>query len=96
MIVAFRGLRLVAWPEKTVRIVTPFSPGVSPDVAARVLADGLTKVWKQSVVVENRPGADTTLGTQVFLDSRDGRTLLFTTHSTSRGPPRGGSRRRPR
>ena len=70
------------WPERTVRIVTPFSPGVSPDVAARVLADALSKVWKQSVVVENRPGADTTLGTQVFLDARDGHTLLFTTHST--------------
>lgn len=74
--------RADTWPEKTVRIVTPFSPGVSPDVAARVLADALTKVWKQTVVVENRPGADTTLGTQVFLDSRDGHTLLFTTHST--------------
>ena len=46
------------------------------------LADALTKRWKQSVVVENRPGADTMLGTQAFLDARDDHALLFTTHST--------------
>ena len=40
------------------------------------------KRWKQSVVVENRPGADTMLGTQAFRDARDDHVLLFTTHST--------------
>jgi tripartite-type tricarboxylate transporter receptor subunit TctC len=70
------------WPERTVRINTPFSPGISVDAAARTLAEALTKQWKQSVVVENRPGADTIVGTQAFLNARDDRTLLFTTHST--------------
>src|SRR5690349_6743093 len=69
-----------SWPEHTVRIITPFSPGISVDVAARALADALAKRWKQSVVVENRPGADTIIGTQAFLEMRDGHTLLFTTH----------------
>jgi tripartite-type tricarboxylate transporter receptor subunit TctC len=70
------------WPERSVRIITPFSPGISVDVAARALADALGKRWQQSVVVENRPGADTMLGTRSFLDAQDGHTLLFTTHST--------------
>jgi len=70
------------WPERTVRIITPFGPGISPDVAARTLADAFTKRWQQPVVVENRPGADTMLGTQAFLEARDDHALLFTTHST--------------
>ena len=70
------------WPERTVRIITPFSPGISVDVAARTLGDALAKRWQQSVVVENRPGADTMLGAQAFRDARDDHVLLFTTHST--------------
>ena len=70
------------WPQQTVRIITPFAPGISPDAAARIMGDALAKRWHQSVVVDNRPGADTTLGTQVFLEARDNHTLLFTTHST--------------
>jgi tripartite-type tricarboxylate transporter receptor subunit TctC len=87
--VAFVGFNSAAnpawsgeWPEQSVRIVTPFGPGISPDAAARIIADGLGKRWRQTVVVDNRPGADTTLGTQVFLEARDNHTLLFTTHST--------------
>jgi tripartite-type tricarboxylate transporter receptor subunit TctC len=64
-------------------VVIPFSPGMgSPDAAARMLADGLGKRWKQAVVVENRPGADTMLATRAFLEMHDGHSLLFTTHST--------------
>jgi len=71
------------WPTRTVHVVIPFSPSMgSPDAAARTLTDGLAKRWKQSVVVENRPGADTMLATQAFLEMRDGHSLLFTTHST--------------
>jgi tripartite-type tricarboxylate transporter receptor subunit TctC len=70
------------WPERTVRITTPFGPGISPDVAARTLGDALAKRWKQPIIVENRPGADTMVGTQAFLNSGDDHGLLFTTHST--------------
>jgi tripartite-type tricarboxylate transporter receptor subunit TctC len=70
------------WPEQAVRIITPFGPGISVDAAARIMADALGKRWRQSVVVDNRPGAETTLGTQVFLEARGNHTLLFTTHST--------------
>jgi tripartite-type tricarboxylate transporter receptor subunit TctC len=71
------------WPARTVHVVIPFSPSMgSPDAAARTLADGLGKRWKQPVVIENRPGADTMIATQAFLEMRDGHSLLFTTHST--------------
>jgi tripartite-type tricarboxylate transporter receptor subunit TctC len=68
------------WPERTVRIVTG-PAGSSPDATARVLAEALSKRWKQTVLVENRAGADHILAVQAFLDARDGHTLLFTTHS---------------
>ena len=45
-----------AYPNQTVRIVVPFSAGSITDGLARVLADELAKAWKQSVIVENRPG----------------------------------------
>jgi tripartite-type tricarboxylate transporter receptor subunit TctC len=65
-----------------VRIITPFNPGISPDAAARIFADALAKSWKQPVIVENRPGADTMIGTEAFLRAQDSHTLLFTTHSS--------------
>ncbi len=70
------------WPERPVRIFIPFPPGISVDVAGRAIAESLSKRWKQTVVIENRPGADTMLGTKAFVESSDGHTLLFTTHST--------------
>src|SRR3954453_5404756 len=45
------------WPEKTVRILVGFTPGVAPDVSGRLLADKLTEVWGKPVVVENITGA---------------------------------------
>jgi tripartite-type tricarboxylate transporter receptor subunit TctC len=70
------------WPDHTVRIITgPLAPGSSIDATARILADELAKKWKQSVVIENRPGADGIIAGQAFLQAKDGHTLLFTTHS---------------
>lgn len=50
------------FPNRVVRLVIPFPPGGSSDAIARVLADQLSKYWKQSVIVENKPGAGTTIG----------------------------------
>jgi tripartite-type tricarboxylate transporter receptor subunit TctC len=50
------------FPAKTVTIVVPFAPGGPSDQAARILADELTKVWKQQVVIENKPGGGTVIG----------------------------------
>ena len=45
------------YPNKPVQIITDSSAGSTPDVALRFVADGLTQVWKQQVLVNNHPGA---------------------------------------
>jgi tripartite-type tricarboxylate transporter receptor subunit TctC len=70
------------WPQQQVRIITgPLAAGSSIDATARVLAEELSQRWKQSVVVDTRPGADGIIAAKALLDARDGHTLLFTTHS---------------
>src|SRR5260221_12851361 len=54
------------WPTKTVRIVVPFGPGSTPDIVARLVADGLLQKYpKSNFLVENKPGASGNLGTDV-------------------------------
>jgi tripartite-type tricarboxylate transporter receptor subunit TctC len=66
------------YPNKPVTIVIPFTPGGSNDVIGRYLADGLGKLWNQTVLVENRPGAGSAIGsTHVARAKPDGYTLLF-------------------
>ena len=75
------------YPEKTVRIVTPFAPGGGTDVFARLLAQRLGETYGQQFVVENRPGAGSTLGTEFVAKSPpDGYTLLMTSASFSFNP----------
>jgi tripartite-type tricarboxylate transporter receptor subunit TctC len=61
------GLPAMAqWPTKTVRIVVPFGPGSTPDIVARVVADGLVQKYPDSAfLVENKPGASGNLGTDI-------------------------------
>src|SRR5215475_3117698 len=65
------------WPRKTVRIVVPFGPGSTPDVVARLVADGLQQKYPTSAfVVENKPGASGNLGTDIVAKAApDGSTL---------------------
>lgn len=70
------------WPQQTVRIVVPFPAGSGIDVAARIVGDGLAKRWAQPVVIENKPGGETTIGAGAFAAARDGQTLLYTTFGT--------------
>lgn len=66
-----------AWPPKTVRIVAPFGPGSTPDIVARLIADGLGKQYPGSVfLVENKPGASGNIGTDfVAKAAPDGATI---------------------
>ena len=66
------------YPNKPVRVIVTFPPGGTPDIYGRILAQELTTLWKQSVVVENKTGASGTIGTDfVAKAAPDGYTLLF-------------------
>jgi tripartite-type tricarboxylate transporter receptor subunit TctC len=71
-----------AWPNRVVRIIVPLAAGGPTDFVARIVADQLSKIWNQQVVVENRSGAGTNLGTEVVARADpDGYTVLYGTSS---------------
>ena len=75
------------WPDKPVRIVAPFAPGGGTDVFGRILAQRLSEVLGQQFIVDNRPGAGSTTGTEFVAKSApDGSTLLITSASFSFNP----------
>src|SRR5260370_28893340 len=64
-------------PGRQLRIIVPFTAGGSSDVQARMLADRLSRLWGQPVVVENKPGAGGHLGGRYVTDQpADGHTLM--------------------
>ncbi|WP_245152398.1 Bug family tripartite tricarboxylate transporter substrate binding protein [Allopusillimonas soli] len=68
-----------AWPSKPLRLIVPFGPGSTPDTLARIVAEGLTPVLGQSVVVENKPGAGGNIGTNTVAKAEpDGYTFGVT------------------
>lgn len=78
-----------AYPAKTVTIVSPFPPGGTSDLTARALAPVLERIFKQSVIVQNRPGAAGATGAQVVANSPpDGHTLILHLVSISALPER--------
>ena len=68
------------FPAKPVRIITPFPPGGSVDLVARLLAADLSKAWGQQVVVDNRAGASGNIGTELAKNAApDGYALVLNT-----------------
>jgi tripartite-type tricarboxylate transporter receptor subunit TctC len=71
------------FPTRPVTFITPAAAGNSPDVAGRVVADRLTQIWKQQIVVLNRPGAGGLIAAQAAANvEKDGYTLYMTQAST--------------
>jgi tripartite-type tricarboxylate transporter receptor subunit TctC len=67
-----------AWPRRAVRLIVPFAPGGSTDAVARIVANRLSEVWGQQMVVENRGGGASNIGHQEVVRSEaDGHTVLI-------------------
>jgi len=81
------------WPAKPVRIIAPFAPGGSADTLGRIVAQKLGESFKQSFVVENRPGAGGAIGSEVVARAApDGYTLVVSgvaSHAIAPSLPRG-------
>lgn len=76
------------FPAKPVRIINPFAPGGATDIIARQMAQKLTEMWGQAVVVENRTGASGAIGVEMVAKSPpDGYTLLMATQTTQAANP---------
>jgi tripartite-type tricarboxylate transporter receptor subunit TctC len=81
------GAQAQNFPNKTIRIIVPFTPGGSNDIVAREIATGLQERLKQSAVVENRTGGGGSIGyTYVAKSPPDGYTLLIAPASFTIGP----------
>lgn len=68
------------YPNRPVRLVNPYAPGGAVDLVGRAVATGVGQIWNQQVIVDNRPGAGTMIGTEVVARADpDGYTMLCTT-----------------
>ncbi|HET9652518.1 MAG TPA: tripartite tricarboxylate transporter substrate binding protein [Usitatibacter sp.] len=84
---ALGAAALAAWPERPVRIVVPFTPGGGTDIIARTLGSVMSKELGQPVVVENKPGGGTIIGSDAVAKSApDGYTLLIATFAHAVNP----------
>ena len=67
------------WPSQPIRLICPFAAGGPTDVAARLVAEQLSPILRQRVVVENRTGAAVVVGTEAVAKARDGHSFLYST-----------------
>jgi tripartite-type tricarboxylate transporter receptor subunit TctC len=88
MLAAFpAGPASAGYPDRIIRIVVPFAPGGGTDVVARTLAQEMAKDLGAGIVIENKPGAGTIIGTQTVATSEpDGYTLLMATFANAVNP----------
>src|SRR5215475_15409759 len=75
-----RGVVADSWPDRPIRIIVPYAPGGSTDTGARALGERLEKILGQPIVVENKAGGGTIIGTDTVAKAKpDGYTLLLAT-----------------
>ncbi len=75
------------YPSKALRIVVAYAPGGTNDISARAVGQKLTELWGVPVVIDNRPGGGTVIGTDIVAKSPpDGHTLLLTPPSFTTNP----------
>lgn len=74
-------VRAEPFPSKPVRLIVPYTPGGVTDIYARSIADKLSQMWGKTVVVENKPGGGTVIGTQMAASAKpDGHTILLASY----------------
>ncbi len=78
-----------SWPSQTIRIVVPFPAGGLNDIVARLIGPVLQDTFKETVIVDNRPGASGSLGTNAVVTAKDGHTLLMVASSHTVAPATG-------
>src|SRR5471032_558000 len=75
------------YPDKPIRLVVPFPPGSGTDIVGRLLAQEMSMTWSQPVIVDNRPGASTIVGTEIVAKSPpDGYTMVMASNSHAMNP----------
>jgi tripartite-type tricarboxylate transporter receptor subunit TctC len=76
-----------AWPSKPVRIIVPYGPGASTDNVTRIYGQKITEAWGQPVVVDNKPGGNTLIGSEALVKSApDGYTILLVVNTHAINP----------
>ena len=79
---AIRVASAASWPDRPVHMVVPLAAGGPTDINARIVADQLSKIWPQQVVIDNKPGAGTNIANAYVAHAEpDGYTLLYGTSS---------------
>jgi tripartite-type tricarboxylate transporter receptor subunit TctC len=89
LLVAAISLPLSAqtYPSKPIRMIVPFTPGGGSDIWARIIAPRLVDAWGQQVIIDNRPGAGGTIGSQLTASATpDGHTLMLTSSAFAGAP----------
>ena len=82
-LLAMPALAQAPWPSKPVRFIVPFPPGQAADIFARLMAEKLTDVWKQQVIVENKAGGSGIPATEYGkMAAPDGYTLMVVSSGT--------------
>ncbi|MGH6682861.1 MAG: Bug family tripartite tricarboxylate transporter substrate binding protein, partial [Pseudolabrys sp.] len=76
-LIAMSGASADPWPSQPIRVIVPLSPGSAADIVPRIVFEQVAAQLKQTVIVENRPGASGTIGARtVSMADPDGYTLL--------------------
>jgi tripartite-type tricarboxylate transporter receptor subunit TctC len=79
------ALAQATYPMKPIRFISPFAPGGSTSAMARLVGQKLTESWGQNVIVDNRPGGNTIIGTDALAKSRPGQLNYATTGAGGSG-----------
>lgn len=82
LVAPFVSLAQANYPTKPIRFISPYAASGSTTAMARVVGQKLTESWSQNVIIDNRPGGNTIIGTETLAKSPpDGYTIIMTTNT---------------